>query len=402
MATQTRFPTGDAAGGGGFDIFPVIPVTYWDKVDDDPADDDTTYIYSDPSQALSARYFSFSVFSIPAGSTINNVTVYFKHKKVGSNASLIKGVVVIDIGGGGTIIGSSTYVSPTKDVWNVSSKSYTTNPWTGSPWTIDEVNGVDVDSSLVAFGVHAATGAYDSAYCTQCYCEVNYNVTESVTISDDLTLTDAVETATSYNTGISIIDALTLTDAVTAGAIYPVTISDSLSLTEALTIMTTYTATIADVLTLSDSLLTAQSLRTDHSYYLASSTGNIYTFGETQLSDAGMAVSSFWKSKRIDFADQHPDIIDKWKTLYKITVHYEDLSASTLIVLHVSTDGGANWTTSGKSVGTGAGTIKEKDFFFIKTGRMFNFKVESASTANYCKVIALEAEFDVGGEHFEV
>jgi len=71
-----------------------------------------------------------------------------------------------------------------------------------------------------------------------------------------------------------------------------------------------------------------------------------------------------------------------------------DLDASTSVSLYYSTDGGASWTSGGtNSLGDGDGTTKETEFYFIATGKFFDFKIEHASTANEFQWIALEIFF---------
>jgi len=70
-----------------------------------------------------------------------------------------------------------------------------------------------------------------------------------------------------------------------------------------------------------------------------------------------------------------------------------DLSADTTVALYYSTDGGATWTSAGmNTIGSGDGTTKETEFYFIETGKHFDFKIEHGSTTNVFQFIALELD----------
>ena len=223
----------------------------------------------------------------------------------------------------------------------------------------------------------------------------------AATITDTLTLTDSVPGA-GLLAVVEVADILTLTDTISVYKLAVVSISDTLSLTDSVTAATVYNVTISDTLTLTDSVLATQTIKTTFGYYLAGQPGVTYHYDSSYKADNATAISCRWRSKRIDYADQDPESMGKWKTLFRVRVHYEDLSANTMLAIRVSTDGGATWVTQSAIVGTGDLTIKEVDFFFIKTGRMFNFELVSSSTSSLSKVIALEAEYEVGGEYFAV
>jgi hypothetical protein len=108
----------------------------------------------------------------------------------------------------------------------------------------------------------------------------------------------------------------------------------------------------------------------------------------------------------MDFTDQHPDLAGITKTLKKFRLIYEDIDADTPITVYISNDGGANWGTAVATVGTGDGTVKFADFYFMDsesvTGLNFTFKVESLSVTNGFLWLAFELEFMTRGESFNV
>lgn len=122
--------------------------------------------------------------------------------------------------------------------------------------------------------------------------------------------------------------------------------------------------------------------------------------------DNGYPISSYIRTKDLDFTDQHPDLAGIVKTLKKFRLIYEDVDADTPVTVYISNDGGANWGTSVATLGTGDGTVKFADFYFMNseyvTGLTFTFKVESLSTTKNFLWLAFELEFMVRGESFNV
>jgi len=127
---------------------------------------------------------------------------------------------------------------------------------------------------------------------------------------------------------------------------------------------------------------------------------------DTTHADAGYPVSSYIRTKDLDFTDQHPDIAGMMKTIRKFRLIYEDIDASTPITAYISNDGGANWSASSATVGTGDGRVKTQDFYFMNsecvTGLTFTFKLDCLSTAKAFLWLAFEIDFFVRGEHFNV
>ena len=84
--SQTRYPTGDAEVNGTWTLTPAGGSRY-QKVDETPADDSDYITLTTAAGGYS--YFSFSNFSVPTGSSINNVTVYYRHRDTATNISYI-------------------------------------------------------------------------------------------------------------------------------------------------------------------------------------------------------------------------------------------------------------------------------------------------------------------------
>lgn len=170
-ATQTRRPTSDFSGSGTWNIFPAAPATYYDKVNEAVADDDSSYIYC---SAAGRRLSGFPVFSIPAGSTITQLSITYRHKKIAVAACNIRSALQV----GGTIYqATDPGVNPTDGVWNTTTYDYANNPDTGVAWTSDDINGIG-GNVLQAFGVRS-NDATPNPYVTQVYAEVTYTVPNS-------------------------------------------------------------------------------------------------------------------------------------------------------------------------------------------------------------------------------
>lgn len=127
---------------------------------------------------------------------------------------------------------------------------------------------------------------------------------------------------------------------------------------------------------------------------------------DTTHADNTYPVSSYIRTKDLDFTDQHPDIAGMTKTIRKFRLIYEDIDASTPVTVYISNDGGVNWSASSATVGTGDGRVKVQDFYFMNseyvTGLNFTFKVDSLSTSTTFLWLAFEVDFFVRGEHFNV
>ena len=170
-------------------------------------DGDTSYLRA----SLVQSYRSYKVISaLPAGSTINSVTMYGK-LKVGSAA----GNVLMYFYSGGTRY-EDTFHNPTS--WTLYSKTWTINPATGSAWTEAQINAGEFGFRLYAIDT--------SVYVTYAYVVVDYNsaptvTTQAVTAITATTATgngnvtsDGGSTITSRGTCLSTSSNPTVTDTV--------------------------------------------------------------------------------------------------------------------------------------------------------------------------------------------
>jgi hypothetical protein len=183
------------------------------------------------------------------------------------------------------------------------------------------------------------------------------------------------------------------------------TIIDEIAVSESITEYKTGATpsdTVTDTMYVSDFAIDAKDIITNYTYYVGTATGGIYEYGGLYKSDAGTAITARWESKDTDFADQSIENSDKFKTVEFIRLHYIDKSAGAHISIKVSTDGGASWTTKTKNIGTGNSKGKIKDFYFVITGQIFRFAIESISTTDEFQWVGLEVFYSVGGDYFAV
>ena len=203
------------------------------------------------------------------------------------------------------------------------------------------------------------------------------------TVTETLGLDDS-NTGDLHTVGDLIVETLSLDDSSTADALAAVDV-------------------VTETLSLSDTLKGASTLRTDYSYFLGTSDGELFLYDPAYKGDNSIAFSSSWRSKTTDFSEKYPDYIDMFKTVYGAELKYVDKDANTAITLYYSTDGGDTWTSGGtRTAGDGDGTTKRMKFYFIATGEFFDFKIEHASASNEFQWVELIVDFIPAGEIKEI
>ncbi len=123
-------------------------------------------------------------------------------------------------------------------------------------------------------------------------------------------------------------------------------------------------------------------LQTTFRYYFGDFGGKMYVELEDLYHDDDTAIDCQWQSKDLDFGDMFPEMNDRNKTIRKIRLYYVDKTSGATATVGVSADGGTTWTDRSKSVGTGDGTTKETEFFYMVTGNVFRFRVRNNSTTD--------------------
>lgn len=170
------------------------------------------------------------------------------------------------------------------------------------------------------------------------------------------------------------------------------------SSTNILTIANSFTGGIAVGGIYTDAVVTP----VNYAYYIGTDDGVVYRFGHDYQGDRGTSISSTWESKTVDFSDMDPVFTGIEKTVYGVTLFYEDKASSADFTISVSTDGGATWTAASESCGTNTGKVAEKSFFFIQTGHYFKFKITHGSASNDFKWLGLRVEFEPRGKYMGI
>jgi hypothetical protein len=173
MATETLRPNAVGDLTEWTAQYPT-PGNHYDKVYEAVADEDATFIvvYSYITTPKTDLY-NIPDSAIPEGSTINSVTVYFRHR--GEYYTYARCAAAMKTGGtqynGDYETSTSSYVT--------SSKTWTTNPKTGVAWTVDDINALQigvVGKRGVYYDFDLGVFYYDNTYCTQVYVVINYTL----------------------------------------------------------------------------------------------------------------------------------------------------------------------------------------------------------------------------------
>jgi Tfp pilus assembly protein PilX len=140
---QTRVPTGDGDISGTWNTS-----AYWDDVDE-TTPNDADYVTGTTSGG-GYLMFTFSPFTISSSAAISSLTVYVRALKVSSSGSSdirpyikVNGTRYYPTSGNNPATSFTTY-----------SYSWTTNPKTGAPWTVADINGSGTNP-LQQFGVYS-------------------------------------------------------------------------------------------------------------------------------------------------------------------------------------------------------------------------------------------------------
>ena len=230
------------------------------------------------------------------------------------------------------------------------------------------------------------------------------SLTQSATISNSsigtvtISGTATVGVATDYDATGTVSISGSLTEEYTMGHEATGTLAVSGLSVSSLGAISTHTGTLA----LSGASASSQSIRTDVEMFLGSGGGKVYAYSPSYLSDDGVAIGSIWQSKQTDLSDQHPEVADTWKNLWKVRLIYIDKTANTNVTVYVSTDGGTSWSSQMKTLGTGDETTKSADFYFMKTFEFLDVKVEHSSAANEFQWAGVYIYWTPAGEHFSI
>ena len=136
--------------------------------------------------------------------------------------------------------------------------------------------------------------------------------------------------------------------------------------------------------------------------------GASYVFNCDYDCDNDKAFMCQWTSKDLDFTDQKPELRNYYFTVERVLLEYVDVDASTPVTVHLSNDGGVNWTTKTLSLGTGDGTQKVADFWLMRgkasecTGKKFVLRLSSASASTRFIWTGINIIYYPRGKYLEV
>ncbi|HYD03543.1 MAG TPA: hypothetical protein VEC16_04545 [Alphaproteobacteria bacterium] len=115
--------------------------------------------------------FSFSNLALDPSATIDSVTLNYWGRRVSSTRFEVEPLIVSN---GSNYTGGITNLT---SVWSLYSKIYTTNPATGTAWTISSVDALEA-------GLKASSGSNRGGGLAQMHAVVNYTIPNSCTDSD--------------------------------------------------------------------------------------------------------------------------------------------------------------------------------------------------------------------------
>lgn len=158
---------GHAGQGGSWTIYPSDGV-YYDKVDEETADDDTTYIQATTNGDYCLLAHDATGLNLPDSATNITVVIRCQVRKVSAHGSPnIQGM--LNINGTEYLVGSNLTV--TSESYQLKQWPMTNDPSTGSPWTIGGVFAL----AVAGVGVKVSDAAPDLRI-TQIWILVDYDL----------------------------------------------------------------------------------------------------------------------------------------------------------------------------------------------------------------------------------
>jgi hypothetical protein len=154
-------PDGEGAVNDGLTQFPDSGEP-WDKVDDQPSDENLTYLSTEGDSTWMGDIFQIS--NPNSGmDAITSISIYVRYASAGDWT--VKAMTEI-ITNDQQFSGVTESTSSTD--WVTVSTQYDVNPANGEAWTADEVNALQAGVTL------KGAGKTKPVYCTQVYVQVNY------------------------------------------------------------------------------------------------------------------------------------------------------------------------------------------------------------------------------------
>ncbi len=139
---QTRVPTGTGSSAGTWSRSSGSS-SYYTYVDETTPD--TSSYITGTTDSGGYQLFTFPAFTAPTGTTITNFTIHINARDSSGGDNNIVAYIRVN----GTDYPHPTPVNPTTS-WATYSFTFATNPATGNPWTVQEIN-----TGLQRFGVYS-------------------------------------------------------------------------------------------------------------------------------------------------------------------------------------------------------------------------------------------------------
>ena len=146
MSTQNRAPTGDGTVTGTVSGSAGQRFTLVDDYPNTSSSDALTF-----GTATSAINFTYSAFTVPAGSTGISVQVRYVDGEAASGANNCGGRLIV----GGANRNAATH-NPSGTSGTLREDNWSTNPSSTAAWTVDEVNGTAGSHALTGFGINSS------------------------------------------------------------------------------------------------------------------------------------------------------------------------------------------------------------------------------------------------------
>jgi hypothetical protein len=139
LSVQYRSPTSDAFATPG--VFTAHGGTgLWECVDEFSDSDDATTYMSGVNTLTGIYLAGFPVFTLPPSAEVHSVAVTYRAYCTAAGTGFLVGNMVSngdEMTGGGGSAQPTSYATVTR--------TWLENPFSGAPWTVDEVNGVGTD-----------------------------------------------------------------------------------------------------------------------------------------------------------------------------------------------------------------------------------------------------------------
>jgi len=171
-SSTTLYPSSDDTLTAAVALFPAAPATRYSKVCETSTAGDADTSYVEFSSAGRSVFGVTAPASLPASSTITNVTVYYRMRYVTGAGTPCNAGASLKVGGQyfnqpGVNNATAAYV--------LRSYAFSNNPKTGLPWTVAQVTDPGNADALQGLGVYT-TDATPPVRITQAYAVVNYNI----------------------------------------------------------------------------------------------------------------------------------------------------------------------------------------------------------------------------------